>query len=68
MKIIPMSARKIEQSLYANGFAIVSTAKHNKWRHPDGRWTCTPKNGTVSRNIVSDVLRQTGLSREAFFR
>jgi len=69
MKLTPLKTRVVYAALTRAGFVVLrQKGGHRIWRHADGRITCTAvSSGCVSRNVLTDVLRQTGLPREIFF-
>ena len=62
------SYEKVEQKLRQFGFCKVrATGGHGIWRHKDGLRTTVVPRGTVKKGTLNNILKQAGVSKEAFF-
>lgn len=56
-----MNARELRKWLKDHGFEEVSSRKHVKFRHPDGRWTVVSKGDyEVGRELPRQIEKQVG--------
>jgi predicted RNA binding protein YcfA (HicA-like mRNA interferase family) len=56
-----MNTRALINKLRALGFEEISTKKHSKFRHPDGRWTVISKGShEIDINILKKMEQQIG--------
>lgn len=58
-----MKTNEIAKKLLKAGFEEIGGKKHDKYRHPDGRYTVLSR-GTheLSRELVKEIEKQTGIS------
>lgn len=68
MPLRPLRAREIVHKLERAGFAFRrQTGSHARYVHPDGRGVTVPMHpGDVPVPVIRSVLRQAGLSEEAW--
>jgi len=61
-KTVLMKATELRKKLEKEGFENVSSNKHHKYRHPDGRTTMVPKgNKEVGLGLLKRIEKQTKL-------
>lgn len=57
-----MKIRELITILENEGFARITSGKHLKYAHPDGRWTCVSKgNKEINWKTLKKIEKQTGL-------
>jgi predicted RNA binding protein YcfA (HicA-like mRNA interferase family) len=68
MPLRPLRAREIVRKLERAGFEFRrQTGSHARYVHPDGRGVTVPMHpGDVPVPVVRSILRQAGLSEEAW--
>jgi predicted RNA binding protein YcfA (HicA-like mRNA interferase family) len=65
----PVSGAQMADILRQAGFrAVGERGPHVKFRSPEGRTTVVPMHETLARGTQRGILRQAGLSRDAFAR
>lgn len=56
-----MNTRELIKKLRALGFVEISSKKHIKFRHPDGRWTVISKGShEIDKDLLKKIEQQTG--------
>jgi predicted RNA binding protein YcfA (HicA-like mRNA interferase family) len=67
VRLPQLSGEAICRALESAGFHRASQrGSHVKMRHPDGRTAIVPDHREVRDGTLRSILRQAGLSREAF--
>jgi predicted RNA binding protein YcfA (HicA-like mRNA interferase family) len=55
-----MKRRNLTRLLESGGFISQGEAKHDKYLHPDGRWTEVPRHKEIDERLAARILRQAG--------
>ena len=69
MKLPALTGKDVVAALEAAGFSVIrNRSSHHFMRHPDGRTTVVPVHAgeTLGPGLMSKILRDCDLSREAF--
>jgi mRNA interferase HicA len=53
--------RDVVRPLVSNGFINKGGANHDKYVHPDGRWTEVERHGEIPDLLVKKIKKQAGL-------
>ena len=57
-----MTKRRVVTTLLeTNGFVNKGGARHDKYVHPDGRWTSVPRHRDIDEMLVKEIKKQAGL-------
>jgi predicted RNA binding protein YcfA (HicA-like mRNA interferase family) len=56
-----MKRRDVVRVLEANGFINRGGARHDRYTHPDGRWTEVPRHKEIAEWTYRMIKKQAGL-------
>ncbi len=53
--------RDLVRILKSNGFEEAGGANHDRYEHPDGRYTYVPRHREVKTHLAAVILKQAGI-------